>query len=386
MLDHKRLERRTKIVCTLGPASKSPDVIEGMLKAGMNIARFNLAHGTLAEHSQVIKTVRQVSQKLGLTTGILPDLPGLKRKSGSIKEVFGEHLRFALSENASFVALSFISSASQVKEVKELLAEMNADIPLIVKIEKPGGLDEADAILELCDGIMVARGDLGLQIKIEKVPLAQKQLIKKANHCGKPVITATQMLESMVESPTPTRAEATDVANAVLDGTDAVMTSEETTIGKYPVEVVETMVRIVLEAEPAIPHEQILYGTDRDILLELNDATAKAACQMAHQLGAKAIVTFTTGGTTALRVSKYRPTQPIIAVTPFEKILGRLSLTWGVFPVMRPEPPSLEKVFDLATEVATETGVARKGDLIIITAGLPLFVPGNTNLVKVHRI
>ena len=220
---------------------------------------------------------------------------------------------------------------------------------------------------------MVARGDLGLQIKIEKVPLAQKQLIKKANQCGKPVITATEMLESMVKSPTPTRAEATDVANAVLDGTDAVMTSEETTIGKYPVEVVETMTRIVLEAEPAIPHEQILYEKGRDIILELNDATAKAACQIANQLGAKAIVTFTTGGTTALRVSKYRPAQPIIAVTSSEKIMERLSLPWGVFAVRKPEPPSLEKVFNLATEVTMETGAAKKGDLIII-AGLPLFV------------
>jgi pyruvate kinase len=386
MIDHKRLERRTKIVCTLGPASKSPDVIEGMLKAGMDIARFNLAHGTLAEHGQLVDKVRQLSQKLKLNTGILLDLPGFKRKSGNIREVFGEHLRFALSQNATFVALSFISSASQVKGVKELLTEMHTDIPLIVKIEKAGGLEEADAILELCEGIMVARGDLGLQIKIEKVPLAQKQLIKKANHCGKPVITATQMLESMVESPTPTRAEATDVANAVLDGTDAVMTSEETAIGKHPVEAVETMARIVLEVEPAIPYEQILYEKGRDVLLELNDATARAACQIARQVGARAIVTFTTGGTTAFRVSKYRPSQPIIAVTPSENILGRLSLAWGVLSVKRTEPLSLEEVFDQAAEVAMATKTAGKDDLIIITAGLPLSVPGSTNLVKVHRI
>ncbi len=377
MLDNK-LKRRTKIVCTLGPASNSPEVIEKMLNAGMNIARFNLAHGTLAEHSQVIKTVRQISQKLGLNTGILPDLPGLKRKSGTIKEVFREHLQFALSEKATFVALSFISSADQVKEVKALLKEMKAEIPLIVKIEKPGGLEDADAILDVGDGIMVARGDLGLQINIEKVPLAQKLLIKKANQCGKPVITATEMLESMVGKPTPTRAEATDVANAVLDGTDAVMTSEETTIGKFPVTVVETMARIVLEAEPAIEHDRILFDKSRGILPLLNDATAKAACQIAEQLGAKAIVTFTTGGTTALRVSKYRPAQPIIAVTPNEHMLERLSLPWGVFPVLRPEPASLEKVFELASDVAVQTGAAQKDDLIIITAGLPLFVPGNT--------
>ena len=263
---------------------------------------------------------------------------------------------------------------------------MGADTPVIAKIEQTGALEEIDAILEVCEGIMVARGDLGLQIKIEKVPLAQKQLIKKANHCGKPAITATQMLESMVESPTPTRAEATDVANAVLDGTDAVMLSEETAVGKYPVEATETMARIALEAETAFPYEQILYERRWDVPPEVNDATARAACQIAHQVGARAIVTFTTGGTTTFRVSKYRPRQPIIAVTPSENILGRLSLAWGVLSVRRPEPLSLEEAFEQATEVVMTTGIAGRGDLIIITAGLPLAVPGSTNLVKTHRI
>ncbi len=386
MVDHERLKRRTKIVCTLGPASKSSDVIERMLKAGMDIARFNLAHGTLAEHGQLIGKVRQLSEELKLTTGILLDLPGLRRSAGNMRDVFGEHLRFALSQNATFVALSFISSASQVKEVKELLAEMGADRPIIAKIERTGALEEIDAILEVCEGIMVARGDLGLQIKIEKVPLAQKQLIKKANHCGKPAITATQMLESMVESPTPTRAEASDVANAVLDGTDAVMLSEETAVGKYPVEATETMARIALEAETAFPYEQILCERRWDVPPEVNDATARAACQIAHQVGARAIVTFTTGGTTTFRVSKYRPRQPIIAVTPSENILGRLSLAWGVLSVRRPEPLSLEEAFEQATEVVMTTETAGRGDIIIITAGLPLAVPGSTNLVKAHRI
>lgn len=386
MINQDRIKRRTKIVCTLGPASNSAEVIEKMLRGGMDIARFNLAHGTLPEHAQVISTVRQISQKLGLTTGILPDLPGLKYRSGSIKEVFREHLQFALSQNATYVALSFISSASQVREFKELLKEMQADIPVITKIEKPGGLEEADAILDNSEGIMVARGDLGLQIKIEKVPLAQKLLIKKANRRGKPVITATQMLESMVNSPTPTRAEATDVANAVLDGTDAVMLSEETTIGKYPVEAVETMARIVLEAEPAIPYEHILYERWREGPPEVNDAAARAACQIAYQIGAKAIVIFTMGGTTSFRVSKYRPHQPIIAITPSENVLSRLSVVWGVLPVKRPQPLSMEKAFEEAAEVAVATGVAAKGDLIIITAGLPLSVPGSTNLVKIQRI
>ena len=218
------------------------------------------------------------------------------------------------------------------------------------------------------------------------MPLAQKQLVKKANQRGKPAIIATQMLESMVESPTPTRAEAADIANAVLDGTDALMLSEETAIGKYPVEATETMARIALEAEAALPYEQILQEKWQDVLPEVNDATARAACQIAHQVGSKAIITFTTGGTTTLRVSKYRPRQPIIAVTPSENVLERLSLAWGVLPVKRPEPPQLEEVFKQATEVAMATGIAGRGDLIVITAGIPLAVPGSTNLVKVHRI
>lgn len=386
MVDQERIKRRTKIICTLGPASKSTDVTEGMLKAGMDIARFNLAYGTLAEVGELIGKVRQLSPKLGLTTGILIDLPGLKHSTGDIREVFGEHLQFALSQNATFIALSFISSAHQVKEVKKLLKEMDADISIIVKMEEARALKEIDAILGVCDGIMVARGDLGLQIKIEKVPLAQKQLVKKANQRGKPAIIATQMLESMVESPTPTRAEAADIANAVLDGTDALMLSEETAIGKYPVEATETMARIALEAEAALPYEQILQEKWQDVLPEVNDATARAACQIAHQVGSKAIITFTTGGTTTLRVSKYRPRQPIIAVTPSENVLERLSLAWGVLPVKRPEPPQLEEVFKQATEVAMATGIAGRGDLIVITAGIPLAVPGSTNLVKVHRI
>ena len=384
--NQERLRRRTKIVCTLGPASKSLDIVEAMLRAGMDIARLNLAHGTLAEHSQMIDTVRQLSQKHKLTTGILVDLPGLKCSAGDMKEVFGQHLQFALSQNATFIALSFISSAHQVRKVRELLNELDTDIPIIVKIEKAGALEGIDTILEACEGIMVARGDLGLQIKIEKVPLAQKQLIKKANHWGKPAITATEMLESMVGSPTPTRAEAADVANAVLDGTDALMLSGETAIGKYPVEATETMARIALEAEAALPYEQILYERWQDVLPEVNDATARAACQIAHQVGARAIVTFTAGGTTAFRVSKYRPRQPIIAVTPSDNILRRLSLAWGVTPVKRPEPLGLEEDFEQAAEVVMTAGIAGRGELIVITAGLPLAVPGSTNLVKVHRI
>jgi len=382
----RKMKRHVKIVCTLGPASSSPEVVERMLKGGMDIARLNLAHGTLEEHSQLISEVRLLSQKLKLPTGILLDLPGLKRRVGDMRAVFGEHLEFADSQKVDFIALSFISSVRQVKEVRALLKKMNAYMPVIVKIEQAQALEQSGAILEVSDGIMVARGDLALEISIEKVPLAQKQLIKEANRRGKPVITATQMLESMVQSAIPTRAEATDVANAILDGSDALMLSEETATGSYPVEAIETMIRIALEAEAAFPYEQMLRERRQDILPEVDDATARAACQIAHQVQARAIIAFTTGGTTALRLSKYRPQHLILAVTPSETVVRRLSLAWGVLPVKKPEPANLEEVFELAREVALETGIARKGDLVVMTAGLPLSVPGSTNLVKVHSV
>ncbi len=380
------MKRHVKIVCTLGPASNSPEIIEKILKAGMDIARLNLSYGTLEEHRQLISAVRSLSRKLGLPTGVLLDLPGYKKRTGDIEDVFEEHLKFAISQESDFIALSFVSSAQQVEEVKALLLRMESRIPVIVKIEQAQALEQSGAILRVSDGIMVARGDLASEISIEKVPLAQKQLINEANRQGKSVITATQMLESMVRSATPTRAEATDVANAILDGSDALMLSEETAIGSYPIEVIEMMVRIAIQAESAFPYEQILRSGWQDILPEVNDATSRAACQIAHQVNAKCIVAFTTGGTTALRLSKYRPQQFIIAVTPLETIVRRLSLPWGVLPVRKPELKNLEEGFGLAAEVALETGIAEKGDLLVITAGIPLRVPGSTNLVKVHSV
>jgi pyruvate kinase len=382
----KRHIKHVKIVCTLGPASSSPEVIGRMLKGGMNIARLNLAYGSLEEHSHLISEVRSLSQKFKYPTGILLDLPGLKYRVGDMREVFGEHLNFAVSQQVDFIALSFISSVRQVKEVQALLKEMNAAIPVIVKIEQSRALEQSDAILEVADGIMVARGDLAVEISIQKVPLAQKELIKKANRQGKSVITATQMLESMVRSATPTRAEAADIANAVLDGSDALMLSEETATGSYPVEATETMARIALETETAFPYEEMLRKRAQDIPHEVDDATARAACEIAYQVDARAIIAFTTGGTTALRLSKYRPQHPILAVTQSESVSRRLSLAWGTFPVTKPEPTKLEEVFELARKVAMETGFVKRGDLVVITAGLPLSVLGSTNLIKVHSV
>jgi pyruvate kinase len=386
-MDSLRLKRHAKIVCTLGPASQSAEVVGNLLKAGMDVARLNLNYGTLVEHARTISLVRRLSGELGLQTGVLLDCPGLKKyPSAMVSKAFREHLEFAKSQNIEFVALSFISTAEQVSEVRRLLTAIDYSVPLIVKIEQAPALAESDLILDTADGIMVARGDLAIQISIEKVPLAQKRLIKAANQRGKPVITATQMLESMVESPQPTRAEATDIANAVLDGTDALMLSEESAIGKYPVAAVETMARIALEAETAYPHDERLRESHLTSLPEVNDATARAACQIADQVGAKAIVAFTAGGTTAMRVSKYRPSQPIIAVTPSETVMRRLSLVWGVHAVQKINPASLEKVFDLAVEASIGLGVVVKGDRLVLTAGLPLMVSGSTNLVKVHVV
>ena len=381
-----RINRHVKIVCTMGPASSSPEITEKMLLCGMDIARFNLAYGTFGEHSEHISLVRSLSQRLKLATGIIMDLPGPKRLSGNIKAMFGQHLDFVISQNADFIALSFISSAKQVEDVRRLLTDMNSSIPVIVKIERLKALEEIENILNVCEGIMVARGDLALDISIEKVPLAQKHLISAANRRGKPVITATQMLESMVQSTIPTRAEATDVANAVLDGTDAIMLSEETSVGNYPAQSTEMMAKIALEAESEFPYLHKLMEKWPVILPEVNDATARAACQMAHQVQAKAIVAFTTGGATALRVSKYRPVQPILAITPYESVMTRLSVAWGVLPITKPVPPNLEGIFELASEAALETGLVKKGDLLVLTAGLPLSVPGSTNLVKIHSI
>lgn len=376
----------TKIICTLGPASNSPETIEAMILAGMNIARLNLSYGNNEEYVDTISNIRKISEKLGLPVGIMLDLPGYKRRKGSISEVFKDQLEFADSHEVDYVALSFITSAQQVKDVRELLNSIDPHMPLIVKIEQTSALADCEDILDVCDGIMVARGDLALEISIEKVPLAQKKLIREANLRGKPVITATQMLESMVRSPMPTRAEATDVSNAVLDGSDGIMLSEESAIGQYPVEAVAMMRRIAIEAETAINYGDNLEKLFGGVLPEVNDATARAACQIAHQVGAKAIITFTAGGTTALRVSKYRPEQPIIAVTHDERVVRRLSLPWGVIPLYKPEPDEMETVFQLSREVALETGLAIKGDLLVITAGIPLHVPGHTNLLRVQKI
>jgi pyruvate kinase len=357
-----------------------------MILSGMDVARLNLSYGTLDEHRNTVAMVRAAAGKIGLPTAVLLDCPGRKRRTGDTRAVFGDHLQFARDNQLDYIALSFITSTEQVEEVQALAGEMKINIPIVSKIEKGEALAVSDSIIAISDGVMVARGDLGLQINIEKVPLAQKKIIHEANHRGKPVITATEMLESMVKSPTPTRAEATDVANAVLDGTDAVMLSEETSIGQYPLAAIQMMVKIILEAETVLPHDNVYHEPHGDFLSQVDDATARAACDIACQIDAKAIVALTAGGTTALRVAKHRPAQPILAVTLSEIIMRRLNLVWGTYPLVKASPNTLEEWEAIARATTVEAGLAKTGDVIVVTAGLPLGIPGSTNMVRVLKV
>lgn len=476
-MKHSRyLGRQTKIVATIGPATDSSRMMERLIRAGMNCARLNLSHGTLAEHACYIGTVRRIARRLSMPVAILIDLPGPKYRTGEIsggaatlrkgarftlttRQIEGddtivsvnypnlsvdvkvgdtvlvddgalqlkvqkttdteiesrvvaggvlthgkgvavpgmhnsvpfmtdqlrEKIQFAMSQQADYIALSFVSTADDVMQARAVLSEKKSDIPLIAKIERGEAVRNFTRILAASDGIMVARGDLGVDIPLEKVPLVQKQLIKACNRAGKPVITATQMLESMINSARPTRAEVTDVANAIFDGTDAVMLSAETSIGKYPVEAVTMMAQIAKETEKEIPLEQQLLERGQEITAQTDEMISYDACHTAHELDAVAIVAFTRSGSTAQRVSKYRPKTPVLAITPQAHVVGRLLLCWGVHPFQIEVSESLSELFNTGAGLAMQIGLARSGDLIVITGGVPIGVAGSTNLLKVER-
>ena len=469
--------RQTKIVCTIGPATSSAAVIEQLIRAGMNVARFNLSHGNFGEHARHIRTVKRLSRRLAIPVAILMDLPGPKYRTGKLKDgqarlkkgaqvvlttrqlegdaelipinlstlpqdikvgdivllddgamqlkvrerrdtevrckvmeggiltegrglvVPGMHtsgpfitdalrecVLFAIKQQPDYLALSFVSNADDVTGVRAILRENDTDIPIIAKIERGVAVNKFDDILATSESIMVARGDLGVDIPLEKVPLVQKEIIRKCNQAGKPVITATQMLESMVKAPRPTRAEVTDVANAIFDGTDAIMLSAETSIGKYPVHAVKMMARIAREAEKKLPCEQILAERSRWLEQKTDELISYNACHTAQSLGAVALVAFTQSGSTAGRVSKYRPRMPILAITPDAVVVGRLMLRWGVYPFQIAGPSSVDDLFITAAKLAKELGLAKAGDLIVITGGIPIGVAGSTNLLKVRKI
>ena len=469
--------RKTKLVCTIGPASSSSQTIEKLVRAGMSVARLNFSHGTQEEHAGVIKTIRDISTILGIPVAILLDLPGPKPRTGRLGEqeahlkegdefsltserVLGDehrvsvgfpaffndikigdaiflndgaiqlkvisamnsevkckitvggtltanrginvpgvklnvpfvttedlnHLAFGVEQGVDFIAVSFVRSAADILRVRQLLQKKRANIPLIAKIEKREGVNDIERIIAEADGIMVARGDLGIEISLRKVPIVQKEIIRKCNQAGKPVIVATQMLESMVGARRPTRAEVSDVANAILDGADAVMLSGETAIGKYPVRTVNMMVNIAAETEKVLPYERILLEKSGQVAAETDDAISYAACHISQRLGATCIVAYTSSGSTALRVSKYRPKVPIIAITPYANIARRLVLSWGIEPHLTIEPANVDMMFQEAAQLALKTGIAKRDELVVITAGIPIGTPGSTNVVKVHRV
>ncbi|MCO6332260.1 pyruvate kinase [Staphylococcus epidermidis] len=471
--------RKTKIVCTIGPASESEEMLEKLMNAGMNVARLNFSHGSHEEHKARIDTIRKVAKRLNKTIGLLLDtkgpeirthnmkdglivlekgkevivsmdevegtpekfsvtyenlindvnigsyillddglvelqvkeinkdkgevkcdilntgelknkkgvnLPGVKVSLPGITDKDADDIRFGIKENVDFIAASFVRRPSDVLDIRQILEEEKAEITIFPKIENQEGIDNIEEILEVSDGLMVARGDMGVEIPPESVPMVQKDLIRKCNKLGKPVITATQMLDSMQRNPRATRAEASDVANAIYDGTDAVMLSGETAAGQYPEEAVKTMRNIAVSAEAAQDYKKLLSDRTKLVETSLVNAIGVSVAHTALNLNVKAIVAATESGSTARTISKYRPHSDIIAVTPSEKTARQCAIVWGVNPVVKEGRKTTDALLNNAVATAVETGRVSNGDLIIITAGVPTGEKGTTNMMKIHLV
>ena len=315
------------------------------------------------------------------------NVPGVDIKLPALTERDIEDIKFGVKEDIDFIAASFIRSRDDVLAIRKVLEEeRDYTTKIISKIESQKAVELIDEIIEVSDGIMVARGDLGVEIETEAVPIVQKEIIKKCNVVGKTVITATQMLDSMIRNPRPTRAETNDVANAVLDGTSAVMLSGETASGKYPVEAVETMRKIIEYTESTIDHDEILENRIKDVENSMTNSIGRSACVIARDLHANAIITATTSGNTSKAIAKFRPETPIIASTPFEKIKNQLSLVWGVRPVKVLNFKDTDNLIDASMEVAVKKGFLKSGDLVVLTAGVPTGIAGSTNLLKIESV
>ncbi|HXG23470.1 MAG TPA: pyruvate kinase [Chthonomonadales bacterium] len=468
--------RRTKIVCTIGPATSSSVMLAKLLRAGMDVARLNFSHGTHEQHGAVFARLRELGEKRDRPLAILQDLSGPKFRLGEIeagmvslrrgqqitltsREVHGnaetislpvpeliaalrpgnrlyaddgrvemrvveasgqevkvrvivpgdlssrkgvtapgvplnlpavtekdlDDLRFGLSMGVDWVAASYVRKPEEIAPLRAVMEEMGIRRPILAKIEKPEAVQCIEEIVAAVDGIMVARGDLGVEIPIDEVPVVQKRIIKLCNRVGKPVITATQMLDSMISNPRPTRAEVTDVANAILDGTDAVMLSGETAIGKYPVEAVRMMARIAARAEPYMPERSAFEGHLHSPA-NVTEAVAQATVEMARVLKAAAILCATTSGSTARLIAKYRPKTPVIGATPRIETYRRLALTWGVRPVLIGPMTDTDAMFRETLSVVTARRLVKPGDRVILTAGVPVGVIGTTNLIRVHEV
>jgi pyruvate kinase len=466
--------RSAKIVCTLGPASNSSEMIERLMRVGMDVARLNFSHGTHEDHARTIKRLREASAKLSQPIGILADLQGPKIRTGKLVDkkpvllragqrftistvalagtsdgvsttykrmardvsrgdrillgdglielhvlsttsnlvltrvvnggMLGEHkginlpgvklripavtpkdhedLIFALRQGANYIAVSFVRSARDVLQAKAAMSRAGITVPVIAKLEKPEAIDNLDEILSVSEGVMVARGDLGVEMRPEAVPVVQKQIIARACEARRPVITATQMLESMTQNPRPTRAEASDVANAVFDGSDALMLSAETASGAYPLEAVQMMDRIIREAE----------ANNADILrpkpaqFNIAETAAELICHASEELQMKVIAVFTESGFTARLVSKHRPLRPIIAFSTIQETRRQLSLYWGVVPRTIRKVHNIEELVQATEKRLLEEHLVKRGDVVGIVAGTPLFVGGTTNFMKFHVI
>ncbi|PPA71621.1 pyruvate kinase [Jeotgalibacillus proteolyticus] len=471
--------RKTKIVCTIGPASESIEKLTQLMEAGMNVARLNFSHGDFEEHGARIVNIREAASRLGKNVGILLDTKGPEIRTNtmengaihleagneiivSMKEVVGttekfsityeslvedvdagskillddgliglevlsvdrdareirtkilnsgtlknkkgvnvpgvsvqlpgitdkdaQDILFGIEQKVDFIAASFVRRASDVLEIRELLEKNGADINIIPKIENQEGVDNIEEILEVSDGLMVARGDLGVEIPAEEVPLVQKDLIRKCNAVGKPVITATQMLDSMQRNPRPTRAEASDVANAIFDGTDAIMLSGETAAGDYPVESVKTMNDIASRAETALDYKTILSNRSKRFEPNMTDAIGQAVAHTALNLEVNAIIAPTESGHTARMISKYRPEATIVAVTADSAVSRRMALVWGVYPQVGRQTATTDEMLDMAVSESLNSGCVKHGDLVVITAGVPVGESGTTNLMKIHIV
>ena len=466
--------RRAKIVCTLGPATSTPEKIRQLVDAGMNVARLNLSHGSYADHEAVYRMVRQASDDTGKAVGILVDLQGPKIRLGrfadgpvrvlkgaaftiTTRDVAGDQtccsttygglptdvrtgdtiliddgnvrltatsvtgtdvttrvevggklsnnkginlpgvavsvpalsvkdikdLRWALHLRADLVALSFVRSAEDAADARRVMDEEKQWIPVVAKIEKPQAIDQIDEIISAFDGVMVARGDLGVEMPLEDVPFLQKHVVEVARRNAKPVVVATQMLESMISAPRPTRAEASDVANAVLDGADAVMLSGETSVGEYPIETVETMARIIESTED--------HGLSRMAAIHWEPHTrggiiAKAAAEIAERLGAKFLVAFSQSGDTARRLSRYRSEIPLLAFTPEPVVRSQLAMTWGIETFLGERVDHTDEMVMQVDKALLDIGRCKEGDEVVIVAGSPPGIPGSTNALRVHRM
>ncbi|MDO5713009.1 MAG: pyruvate kinase [Tissierellia bacterium] len=324
--------------------------------------------------------------------GVLKDhkgmnVPGIKTRLPSLTDKDKEDILFGVREDVDFIAASFIRKKEDILKIRKILEDAgNFDIQIIAKIENQEGVENMDEIIAVADGIMVARGDLGVEIETEAIPLVQKELIRKSVEHAKPVITATQMLDSMMRNPRPTRAEVTDVANAIFDGTSAIMLSGETASGKYPVEAVRTMKQIALKTESALSYEELLEKRSQEISNTTTNSIGKSTCFIAKELDAKAIITATSSGYTSRAISKFKPKAPIIAATTSQKVLRQLSLDWGVYGILAPYSATTDSVISVSIEEAKKEGFIKEGDLVVLTAGLPVGLSGTTNLIKVHTI